>query len=439
MEMEQRGRVNTGGFVINLKKGGVVNTTKPFDIPRQLFRDAWRLVKANKGSAGVDGQSIEDFEMHINGNLYKIWNRMSSGTYFPPPVKGVEIPKKSGGARLLGVPSISDRLAQTVVKLYFEPIVEKIFLEDSYGYRPDKSAHDAIEVTRKRCWQYGYLLEFDIVKLFDEIQHSLLMKAIKQHTDCKWVILYIERWLKAPFEMPDGTIVERKMGTPQGGVISPVLSNLFLHYAFDVWMKKTFPNLPWARYADDAIVHCNSYNEAISLKKALEQRMEECGLKLHPSKTRIVYCRINKGQRIPSEVGKDFTFLGFCFRARGATNKTTGKVFTGFLPAVSKESLKRMREVIRDEIKLESYLYISLEDLAKRINPIVRGWIQYYGACYRTALYPMAYYLNERLVRWLGRKHNGRRHKRTLNYKTLGKVCRSNPKLFEHWQLVPVR
>lgn len=414
-----------------------MNTTKPLDIPRQLFRDAWKLVRANKGSAGIDDQSIEDFERHLDRNLYKVWNRMSSGTYFPPPVKGVEIPKKTKGTRLLGIPSTSDRLAQTAAKLYFEPIVEKVFLSDSYGYRPGKSAHDAIEVTKKRCWHYNFVLEFDIVGLFDEIQHSLIMKAVRHHTDCKWVILYIERWLKAPFQMPDGTLAKRDKGTPQGGVISPVLSNLFLHYAFDSWMVRTFSHLPWARYADDGLVHCSTYEEAIALRNALELRFEECGLKLHPEKTKIVYCGGGKTPRI-SEVGEEFTFLGFCFRARSAINRRTGDVFTGFLPAVSKDSLKRMRTVIRDKLNLNSYLYMSLEDLANHINPIIRGWIQYYGAFYRTGLFPMAYYLNERLVCWLGKKHKGMRHRRSRNFEKLGRVCRGNPKLFVHWQLVPV-
>ncbi len=243
-----------------------MDTVKPFTISKHLVMDAFKAVKANAGSAGVDQQSIADFEVNLQDNLYKIWNRMSSGTYFPPPVKAVAIPKKSGGERILGVPTVSDRIAQMVVKLTFEPAVETIFLPDSYGYRPGKSALDAVGVTRERCWKYNWVFEFDIKGLFDNIDHELLMRAVKHHTDCKWVILYIERWLKAPMQKPDGTLVERSKGTPQGGVVSPVLSNLFLHYAFDVWMGKVFPKNPWCRYADDGLAHCKSEKEALTIK-----------------------------------------------------------------------------------------------------------------------------------------------------------------------------
>jgi RNA-directed DNA polymerase len=253
---------------------------KPFEISKQLVLEAWKLVKANAGSAGVDEESIREYEANLKNNLYKLWNRMSSGSYMPPPVKGVTIPKKTGGTRMLGVPCVSDRVAQAVVKLVFEPIVEKIFLNDSYGYRPNKSAHDAIAITRKRCWEYGWVLEFDIKGLFDNIQHDLLLKAVHKHTDCKWVILYIKRWLKAPMQMPDGTNKDREKGTPQGGVISPVLSNLFLHYVFDKWMKNNYKTNPWCRYADDGLVHCRTYEEAENLRSNIDKRFIECGLEI---------------------------------------------------------------------------------------------------------------------------------------------------------------
>ena len=265
--------------------------TKPFIISKHLVVEAYKLVKANAGGVGVDRQSLADFDLNLKDNLYRIWNRLSSGSYFPPPVKAVPIPKKQGGERILGVPTVSDRIAQMVIKLMFEPTVEPYFLPDSYGYRPNKSALEAVGVTRQRCWEYNWILEYDIKGLFDNIDHELLMKAVMKHTDNKCIILYVERWLKAPLQLADGTLVERTKGTPQGGVISPVLSNLFLHYVFDVWMKRHHPTVPWCRYADDGLLHCRMEQEAQRLLVELKQRFEECNLELHPTKTKIVYCK----------------------------------------------------------------------------------------------------------------------------------------------------
>ena len=291
-----------------------MNKTKPFTIPKRVFLQAYKLVKANAGVAGVDHESLEDFERNLKDNLYKLWNRMSSGSYFPPPVKAVPIPKKSGGERLLGVPTVGDRVCQTVVKLAFEPNVEAIFLPDSYGYRPGKSALNAIGVTRQRCWKHDYVLEFDIQGLFDNLPHDLLMKAVRKHTQEAWIILYIERWLKAPMQGVDGDIVMRTCGTPQGGVISPVLSNLFLHYVFDVWMKRHYPNLEWCRYADDGLVHCDTLHQAEELLDKLKERFAECGLQLHLKKTQIVYCKdSNRKGKYPNQ---SFDFLGYTFRPR---------------------------------------------------------------------------------------------------------------------------
>jgi RNA-directed DNA polymerase len=288
---------------------------------------AFKLVKANAGSAGVDNQTLADFELNLKNNLYKIWNRMSSGTYFPPPVKAVPIPKKSGGERILGVPTVADRIAQMVVKLTFEPCVEADFLPDSYGYRPNKSALDAVGITRQRCWQYDWLLEYDIRGLFDNLDHLLLMKAVKKHTDNKWVILYIERWLKTPMQLPDGSLQEKTKGVMQGGVISPVLSNLFLHYVFDIWMKKNYPMIPWCRYADDALAHCKTEQQAQELLSKLKQRFKECGLELHPDKTKIVYCKDSNRKNEYSNT--KFEFLGYSFQRRLVKNKEN-KMFLGF-------------------------------------------------------------------------------------------------------------
>jgi len=269
-----------------------MDKAKPFCIPKREVWEAYKQVKANQGAAGVDGETIEDFERDLKRNLYRIWNRMSSGSYFPPPVRRVDIPKgDTGGTRPLGVPTVSDRIAQMVVKRYLEPILEPKFHRDSYGYRPGKSAHDALATARQRCWSRDWVLDLDIKSFFDEIDWGLLMRAVRRHTDCTWVLLYLERWLKAPVSMPDGTLVDRERGSPQGSVVSPVLANLFLHYAFDCWMDREFPDIPFERYADDAICHCRSEAQALELHQALKQRFAECRLQLHPQKTRIVYCK----------------------------------------------------------------------------------------------------------------------------------------------------
>lgn len=341
-------------------------TDKPFRIDKRLVYEAYKAVKSN---GGVDGQTIEQFEADLKGNLYKIWNRMSSGSYFPPPVRAVPIPKKTGGQRILGVPTVSDRIAQMVVKQLIEPELDQIFLKDSYGYRPNKSALDAVGITRQRCWKYDWVLEFDIKGLFDNISHELLLKAVRKHVKCKWVLLYIERWLTAPMEQ-DEQRIERDCGTPQGGVISPILSNLFLHYAFDLWMDRTHPDLPWCRYADDGLVHCRSEQEAEAVKAALQARLAECQLEMHPTKTKIVYCRDSK--RRGQHPNVTFDFLGYCFRPRAVWGTQSGRLFCGFTPAVSSSALKAMREKIRD-LHIRRQTQLSLNDIARLINPLLRG------------------------------------------------------------------
>ena len=265
--------------------------TKSFTIDKQLVMKAYKLVKANAGTGGIDGQTLADFDTNLKDNLYKIWNRMSSGSYFPPPVKAVSIDKKNGGKRILGVPTVGDRIAQMVVKLILEPRLEPLFYPDSYGYRPNKSALDAVGITRRRCWTHDFVVEFDIKGLFDNIDHELLIKAVRKHIQEKWIIVYIERWLKAPMQTDDGTLVERTKGTPQGGVISPILSNLFLHYVFDKWMDRNYRNVPWCRYADDGLVHCRTEQQAKLVLVELKKRFEHCKLELHPKKTKIIYCK----------------------------------------------------------------------------------------------------------------------------------------------------
>jgi len=321
-------------------------TNKPFNIDKRLVYEAYKAVKSNRGAAGVDEQTIEQFGADLSGNLYKIWNRMSSGTYFPPPVRAVSIPKKSGGERILGVPTVADRVAQMVVKLVIEPILDPIFLPDSYGYRPNKSALDAVGATRERCWKYDWVLEFDIKGLFDNIDHELLLRAVRKHITCKWVLLYIERWLKAPMVQEDGTTIERSRGIPQGGVVSPILANVFMHYTFDVWMTRAHPDFPWCRYADDGLVHCRTEQEAEALKAELQARLAECHLEMHPTKTKVVYCK--DGKRKGKYPNVKFDFLGYCFRPRLVRRFRDNSLFGGFNPAVSSSAMKTMRETIRD-------------------------------------------------------------------------------------------
>lgn len=363
--------------------------------------------------------------------FYKLWNRLSSGSYFPPPVKAVPIPKKSGGERILGVPTVSDRIAQMVVKLIFEPCVEPYFLPDSYGYRANKSALDAVGITRKRCWRYDWLLEYDIKGLFDNLDHELLMKAVRKHTDNKWVVLYIERWLKTPLHLPDGSLQAKTKGVMQGGVISPVLSNLFLHYVFDAWMKRNYPTIPWCRYADDAVAHCITEQQAQQLLAKLKLRYEECGLELHPKKTKIVYCKDdNRKREYPN---KGFDFLGYGFRRRTVKNIKDSKLFLSFTPGVSKAAIKSMQEKTRNH-RFYKRTDLSLSDIANEFNPILRGWIEYYGRYNRSALSPVFRHFNKTLVAWAKRKYKKLRGKTRAGILLEG-IAKREPRLFAHWKI----
>ena len=407
-------------------------TSKPFHITKKQVHEAYKAVKANAGAAGVDGQTIGQFDADLKSNLYKLWNRMSSGSYFPPPVRAVSIPKKSGGERVLGVPTVADRVAQMVVKQLIEPDLDPIFLADSYGYRPRKSAHDAIGVTRERCWKYDWVLEFDIKGLFDNIDHELLLRAVRKHVTCTWALLYIERWLRAPMEQENGTRIERTRGTPQGGVVSPILSNLFLHYTFDLWMTRTHPDLPWCRYADDGLVHCRSEQEALALKAELHARLAECRLELHPTKTKIVYCK--DGKRKGTYPTVKFDFLGFCFRPRQVKRARDGKLFCGFNPAVSPAALKSMRATIKD-LGFRRRTEVSLADIGRRLNPLLRGWINYYGRYAPSALKPLLRYVNQTLTAWAMRKFKRFRAHKVRAGRFLEGLSRTSADLFVHWRI----
>jgi RNA-directed DNA polymerase len=405
---------------------------KPFDISKREVWEAYEKVKANKGAPGVDGCSIEEFEKDLRNNLYKIWNRMSSGSYFPPPVLAVEIPKPhGGGTRILGVPTVADRVAQTVAARRLEEKVEPIFHPDSYGYRPAKSALDAVGTCRERCWRYDWVIDLDIQKFFDSVPWHLIVRAVEAHTDVPWVVLYVKRWLAAPVRLPDGTLAERDRGTPQGSAISPVLANLFMHYVFDAWMAREFPMVPFERYADDAVVHCKSERQARNVRQAIADRMAEVGLRLHPDKTKIVYCK--DGNRQGSYEHTAFTFLGFTFRQRRARNRH-GKSFSNFLPAISKDALNKISAAVRSW-RLHLRTGHTFKDLARRINPIVAGWMQYYGAFYRSALSPLLQRINAYLMRWIRKKYKRLRGKKKARECWQG-ITGRYPLMFAHWKWV---
>ncbi|WP_406472357.1 group II intron reverse transcriptase/maturase [Streptomyces sp. NBC_01615] len=413
--------------------GQLKSQAKPFEISKWEVKEAWEEVRANKGAPGVDGQSLEDFEKDLKNNLYRVWNRMSSGSYFPPPVRAVSIPKSHGGGmRMLGIPAVADRVAQTVVARHLMRRVEPIFHPDSFGYRPGRSALDAVARCRERCWRRSWVVEFDIAKFFDSVPWDLLVKAVEAHTDAVWVNLYVRRWLAAPLLMPDGTLHERERGTPQGAPVSPVLANLFLHYAFDTWMAREFPTVWFERYADDAVLHCVSEHQARRVLAALTDRMAEVGLQLHPAKTRIIYCK--DGTRPRSYEHTAFTFLGYTFRARKNRHKS-GKKFLSFEPAISREALTRIGRTVRS-LHLHTRTDLTFSELAQKLNPLVSSWINYYGRFRPWELEAFAMRINAYLVRWVRKKYKRFAAKRKALAK-VQEIARRYPRMFAHWRLTP--
>lgn len=408
-----------------------MSNTKPFDISKGQVWQAWLHVKANRGAPGVDEQSIADFESNLENNLYCLWNRMASGSYFPPPVKAVSIAKKSGGERVLGIPTVSDRIAQTVVTQFLNPLIDPVFHEDSYGYRPGKSPHQALHVTQERCRRYSWVVEYDIRALFDNIDHGLLNKALHKHSVSPWVLLYVNRWLCAPMQWPDGTIVERDRGTPQGGPLSPLLANLFLHYALDRWLCRHHPEVEFCRYADDGIIHCRTRFKARMLYEQIQQRLEACRLEMHPDKSRIVYCKDNRRKGYHEHI--QFDFLGYTFQPRRSKNRQTGEAFLSFSGEPSALAKKSMNQQVR-RWRLQMKSSLSLEQLAHRFNPIIRGWVNYYSCFGRWQFsQSVGRHLDKALVRWALRKYKRlRRHRRNAAQWLRGK--RTNQRgLFAHW------
>lgn len=405
---------------------------KQYSISKNTVAKAYKAVKRNGGSAGIDGISIKEYDKAWQDNLYKLWNRMGSGTYFPKPVLAVEIPKKNGGVRVLGVPTVEDRVAQMVATMYIEPRLEKIFHENSYGYRPNKSAIDAVGKARERCWRYDYVIDLDIKGLFDNIDHELLMKAVERHINEKWILLYIRRWLTVPFVTKDGTKTERTSGTPQGGVISPLLANLFMHYAFDEWMRRKYPHCPFERYADDTVVHCKTEAQAKYILSKIRERMEQCKLALHPEKTKIVYCKDEdrKGKYDCTE----FDFLGYTFKERILKDKN-GRIRYNFTPAVSKKACQSLKEKVK-AMKLHMKSGSKIEMIAEELNPVVRGWMNYFGKFCKSEMRNTLQVIQRRLVKWAMCKYKRFRGRRKQAEMWLRAVKRREPQMFAHWALV---
>ena len=405
---------------------------KPFNISKYLVFNAYKRVRSRKGSGGVDQMSLEDFVRNCNKYLYRIWNRMSSGSYMPPAVKLVEIVKKDGGKRPLVIPTVCDRIAQTVVKAHLEAVLEKIFHEDSYGYSPHKTALEAVSKARQRCWNKAWVIDLDIKGFFDNIPHDLLMRAVRRHCNTKWVLLYIERWLVAPLEKESGELEARTKGVPQGSVIGPLLANLYLHYCMDVWLARNHPECEFERYADDAIIHCSSEGHAKEVRERLETMMRECGLELHPSKTKVVYCKDSNRRGTAEHI--QFDFLGYTFMPRMARNSIRKVWFTNWLPAVSKKSMKAMNQRMKGWGVLRNST-LTLTQVAQAINPVIRGWINYYGKFHNAKFRNFMHILNVKLASWARRKYKNLRSSEMKAIRWLHGISRTSPNLFAHWTM----
>jgi len=406
--------------------------TKSVPITKEMVWASYKRVKSNGGSAGVDQQSLADFDKVRSKELYKLWNRLASGSYFAPAIKRVTIPKSGGKTRPLGIPTVSDRIAQQVVKTYLEPRLEAVFVENSYGYRPDKNAHTAIGKVQQNVRRYSWVVDLDIQEFFENVSHELLIKALERHVSEKWVIMYIKRWLEAPVQLEDGTIKESTgKGTPQGGVISPLLANLYLHYCVDKWLEKHHPTVKMVRYADDLIIHCRSHQEAANTLANLKVRLENCGLRAHPEKTKIVYCK-KEGRNLKGHPVQ-FDFLGFSFQpVRYQLRK--GGSFLQYDCKMSRKSKVRITQELR-KLDFHNKTQRGIQDLATLLNPKIRGWVQYYGKISKRSLNPVFYYLHHRLIKWILNKYKSFNGSKVKAIKWLRQVTKSYPGLFYHWEL----
>ena len=434
MGTEQRAKViqlelSLATFLDKGRDSGI--ETKSLPITKRMVWEAYKKVRRNKGAAGIDKETLDMYKEKLKDNLYILWNRMSSGSYFPPPVLEVEIPKDDGRKRKLGIPTVNDRIAQQVVKTYLEPRFETVFSPHSYGYRPNKSAHQAVAAVRENVRQYRWAIDMDISGFFDNMSHDLLLKAVQRHVKEKWAKLYIKRWLESPIEDKDGNRRYRNgTGTPQGGVISPLLANLFLHYALDKWFEIKYPQLRFVRYADDAIIHCNNQAQAEIVLQAIKQRMIECGLEVNEKKTKIAYCK-NANRKGTYKTVK-FDFLGFTFQPR-PTSTRTGKMFLGFDCAISTKSKKKITEVFRKS-NFQRWTGSDITRIADEFNPKIRGWINYYGKFRRFSLMKIFRIFHRRLITWAIYRYKRFKGSMRKAMRWIYKLARSQPNLFVHWQ-----
>ena len=403
-------------------------------ITRLQVIDAFKGVKANGGSAGVDKITIAQVEANKRKYLYPLWNRMASGSYFPKPVRQALIPKPGGKKRALGIPTVTDRVAQQVIATELESIVDKQFSRNSFGYRPNKSAHDAIEQCRINCLKYSWVIDLDIKGFFDNIDHDLLMKGLRYRTDRKHILLYCERWLKAPVQLPDGTLRHPEgKGTPQGGVISPVLANIFLDIVFDKWIEKNYPDIEFERYADDIVVHCQHIKQALRLLEAIKERFKDCKQELNSEKSKIVYCRRNQKKQPPFKVYyQKFDFLGFTFKPR--IIKERGKIKLGFSPAISQKNIARLSEELY-KLKIHRWVHFPLSRIAELLKSKIRGWLNYYSKFRKSEMRKLFRVVNFRLAKWVRNKYRKFRRRHWYNaYRYLQGIAKSYPYMFEHWK-----
>ncbi len=409
-----------------------MDESKSLPITKRMVWKAYMSVKASNGGAGIDNKSLEDFAADLYNNLYKLWNRLTSGSYFPPAVKEVEIPKGDGKVRKLGIPTVTDRIAQMVLKKYLEPKLEPIFHCNSFGYRPQRRAHQALEQADMNCRKLDMVIDLDIQGFFDEIDHELLFKALQKHTQDDWVLLYAGRWLRASVQTKDGIVRQRTVGTPQGGVISPLLANLFLHYSFDKWMEIKFPDLPFERYADDIIIHCATPKQAEYVLDLVRKRLAACKLRLHPEKTKIVYCRTSSRNKRSHPI-VSFDFLGHTFKPRESIG-VHGRIFCSYSPAISNRAAKRINDEIRG-MGIHKRSRRKLEEIASMLNPRISGWINYYGKFRKSELGKKLFYiLNNRLFKWVRCTYKRYRSNIWGAIRWLRRVAKSQPFLFVHWQ-----
>jgi group II intron reverse transcriptase/maturase len=406
-------------------------TSKTVPVTKEMVKVAYRKVKSNQGSAGIDKQSLEEFQKDLSNNLYVLWNRLSSGSYMPKPVRSVSIPKSNGKKRVLGIPTVSDRIAQQVVKDYLEPRLEAQFQENSYGYRPLKSAHQAVTAVQENVRQYAWVIDMDIKSFFDEVDHELLMKAVERHVPEKWVNMYVRRWLESPAQQSDGTLIQKEgRGTPQGGVISPLLANLFLHYVLDKWLSKHYPGIAFVRYADDIVIHCQTETEAKQLQEAIRARLTECKLRLSEEKTKVVHCQ-NYRRPKKKDYGKKFDFLGFTFKPKTIPSNRGG-LFLGYGCAISQKSQTRIVEGWK-QLNLHRRSDLTIQDIANLVNPQMLGIIRYYGKFKLLELTRLMRHFELRLVKWVLNKYKKFKGSYSAAYRWIKYLKRSYPTMFYYW------